>query len=258
MNATEKAHELCEHGYSVDSDFKIGGIANWRWLDAYGHVVAIANTNNKAINTAHKHLKKVLSFDIAPNSQPESPVVEASEAEGFMRPCEREYIAKLEADLASAKEIIVQAGAMVEKKSRSLLIAFEGNVELRKENEALQAENVRIIGLVMNAISDIENDSPTFALSILDKIVKTASTEAPNAVQAVTLRQPFPKYQIGQTISVCHNYGDGAYAYKPAKVVEIKQEDGANHYRVHYLNALLEGTEFWEEYQLAQSWAERA
>lgn len=244
MNSTEKAEMLSKNGYTeiINDEY---GIVTYDWFSPSGNRIASEANKAESAISAYRRAKRYLAEDTEPT--PQLVVVPDVLAE------KNSHIAKLEADLAAAQDIIVQAGATVEKKSRSLLDALEANVTLRKENEALQAENARIIGLVMNAISDIENDSPTFALSILDKIVKTASTEAPNAVQAVTLRQPFPKYQIGQTISVCHNYGDGAYAYKPAKVVEIKQEDGANHYRVHYLNALLEGTEFWEEYQLAQS-----
>lgn len=128
-------------------------------------------------------------------------------------------VAKLEADLAAAQAIIVQAGATVEKKSRSLLDAIEANVHLRKENEALQAESARIIGLVMSAISDIENNSPTFALNVLDKIVQSASVESPDAAQANLLitNHDGSHYELSvdDFVSVAQEYAADLEAHSP-------------------------------------------
>lgn len=98
---------------------------------------------------------------------------------------------KLEADLASAKEIVVQAGAMVEKKSRSLLDALEANVTLRKENEALQSA----IEEARQALSNQTHGGAQYQPDVLEAdsilanaLTKTASTEAP-AASEVTLSE---------------------------------------------------------------------
>lgn len=95
---------------------------------------------------------------------------------------------KLEADLASAKEIIVQAGAMVEKKSRSLLDAIEANVQLKRVMDEIYV-------LSLDEIFEDTEASEKYLNNQLDKInrialdcrSKSASEESSDAAQAVTL-----------------------------------------------------------------------
>lgn len=126
----------------------------------------------------------------------------------------RQQVAKLEADLVTAQERSVnlenalqtattergEFGAMSMQRCREI-IGLNEKVEkyshmamkATNENVDLKAENARIIGLVMNSISDLENGSPTSALNVLDKIVQSASIESPEASQTVspvTVKKP--------------------------------------------------------------------
>lgn len=163
-------------------------------------------------------------------------------------------VEKLEGDLAAAQNIIIEAGKKVAEADAAMGAMAVMMVEKNQRVAELEAENARMKDAIENALEALSpylNANSPYTPDVLEAAGYLNKATAPDASATPELSFPLPKYAVNQPVWVVHNYGhEFGLSNKAANVVEIKQEDGANWYRVKYVHGMEEGTQWWEEYEI--------
>lgn len=177
---------------------------------------------------------------------------------------------ELERENENRRSHTAQIDAQLDKQARM-------NLNLAEENAQLKAENARMKDLFSYLRKKVHNhyaeakskatkasmggdadkeryyagieDELGIILGAFSNIAEQFTSEPASETRKLSL--PLPKYAIGQAVWVVFNYGRGfGLANKAATIVEIKQEDGTNWYRVRYEISDEDGTQFFEEYEI--------
>lgn len=145
---------------------------------------------------------------------------------------------KLETDLAAAQAIIVQAG-------KDFAALKDENARMREDLATIAHKAKRIYN------GDVDMGSAKALALGIYSLSRQDSTPTPPAQEALVT--PLPKFTVGQAVWVVFSYGrEFGLSNKAAIVIEIKQEDGANWYRVKYELSNEDGSQWWEEYEICR------
>lgn len=185
MNAIEKAKVLRENGYV---DYQYQYLHFWNKV-GYG-IVAEGETKAIAAKEAYQHYLDSLT------QESESALVEIPD----MLAEKNERIAKLEADLAAAQAIIVDAGKQVESLKMQVEKYAQMNIDLSQANVDLKNENAKLINIIENAHTDLQNGDAKLAYKLLTKFF--VDREEKQAPQETGVTLDAAKYAIGQTVII--------------------------------------------------------
>lgn len=163
----------------------VNGIYAYQLQDTDGEIIGALIAESEIESPVQDSLVSVPDILAEHHNQVEQLEARIANDAAYMTSLEKKN-EKLEADLTAAQAIIVQAGAMVEKKSHGLLDAIEANVQLK---QAMRD----VIDSMNNTLSFNEGTSAIGLKRMREVLAKalvdSTSEESPDAAQAVTLSE---------------------------------------------------------------------